>query len=53
MRIPGDSTTRTILMDHAKYAKDILVEHNMSDCKPSSLPMGPGFFLCLAHMDSP
>jgi hypothetical protein len=40
-------------MDQSKYVRDILVKHNMFDCKPSSLPMEPGFLSGLAHIDSP
>jgi hypothetical protein len=40
-------------MDRSKYVKDILIKHNMSDCKPSSIPTEPGFLSCLAHIDSP
>jgi hypothetical protein len=33
--------------------RDILAKHGMIDCKPSSLPMDPGFVSGLARMDSP
>jgi hypothetical protein len=53
MHISRDMSTRTISMDQSKYVKDILVKHNMSYCKPSSLPMEQGLLSCLTHMDSP
>jgi hypothetical protein len=40
-------------MDESKYVKGIMVKHNMSDYKPPSLPMEPGFLSSLTHMDSP
>jgi hypothetical protein len=33
--------------------RDILAKYGMTDSKPSSLPMGPGFLAGLAHMTSP
>jgi hypothetical protein len=53
MHITIDQRARTILMDMSRiYVKDVLVKHTMTDCKPSSLPMDPGFMACLTHMDS-
>jgi hypothetical protein len=40
-------------MDQSKYVKYIMINHNMCDGKPSSLPMDPGFLSGLAHIDSP
>jgi hypothetical protein len=53
MHTTRDMSARTMSMDQSKCVKDILVKHNMSDCKPSSLPMQPGFLSGLAHIDSP
>jgi hypothetical protein len=53
MHISHDMFKRTNSMDQSTYVKDILAMHNMSDCKPSSLPMELGFLSGLAHMDSP
>jgi hypothetical protein len=50
MHITRDRSTRIIFMDQSKYLRDIL---GMTDYKPSSLPMDPGFMSGLAHMDSP
>jgi hypothetical protein len=52
MHITRDMTARTIPMYQLKYLKDILIKHHMVDCKPSSLPMEPGFLSYLAHVDS-
>jgi hypothetical protein len=40
-------------MDQSKYLRDIMAKHGMTGCKPSSLPMDPGFVSGLARMDSP
>jgi hypothetical protein len=53
MDITREMSARTISMDQSKYVKYIMVTHNMHDCKPSPLPMEPGFHSGLAHMDSP
>jgi hypothetical protein len=50
--ITRDMTARTISMDQSKNVKDILVKHNMYDCKSSSLPMEPGFLSGIAQMNS-
>jgi hypothetical protein len=42
MHITRVRTARTILMDWSKYVKEILDKHNISDYKPSSIPMTPG-----------
>jgi hypothetical protein len=36
MHITRDKYAPTMSMDQSKYVKDILIKHNMSDCKPSS-----------------
>jgi hypothetical protein len=53
MHITRNRSARTMSMDQSKYVKDIMFKHNMSNCKPSSLPMEPGFLSGLAHIDSP
>jgi hypothetical protein len=53
MHISRERSKRTISMDQSKYVKDNLVKHNICDCKPSPLPMEPGFLSSLAHLDSP
>jgi hypothetical protein len=54
MHITRDRSARTIIsMDHSNYVQAIMIKHNMSECKPSSLPMEPGFLSGLAHIDSP
>jgi hypothetical protein len=53
MHITRDMFARTISLDQSKYLRDILAKHGMTDCKPSSMPMDPGFLSGLAHMDSP
>jgi hypothetical protein len=40
-------------MEESKYLRDILAKYGMTDCKPSSLPMDPGFLSGLAHMAPP
>jgi hypothetical protein len=49
----NNRSARTISLDHSKYLRDILAKYGMSDCKPLSLPMDPGFLSGLAHMASP
>jgi hypothetical protein len=53
MHVTRDRSVRTISMDQSKYVKEILVKHNMSDYKPSSLQMEPDFLSGLTHIDSP
>jgi hypothetical protein len=53
MHITRDRCARTISMDHSKYVTYIMVKHIMSNCKPTSLPMEPGFLSGFAHIDSP
>jgi hypothetical protein len=50
MHITCGRYARTVFMDHSKYLRDILAKHAMVDCKPSSLPMVPGFLSGLAHI---
>jgi hypothetical protein len=40
-------------MDESKYLSDIMDKHGMTDCKPSPLPMDPGFVSGLKRIDSP
>jgi hypothetical protein len=53
MHITRDRSARTISLDQSKYLRDILAKYGMTDSKPSSLPMDPGFLAGLAHMTSP
>jgi hypothetical protein len=53
MHITGNRLARTISLDQSKYLRDILAKYSMTDCKPWSLPMDPGFLSGLAHMASP
>jgi hypothetical protein len=53
MHITRDRSARTISQDQSKYLRDILAKYGMTDSKPSSLPMDPGFLAGLAHMASP
>jgi hypothetical protein len=52
MHITRDRSTRIIFLGKPKYLRDILAKYGMSDSKPSSLPMDPGFLAGLAHMTS-
>jgi hypothetical protein len=51
--ITRNRSARTISLDQSKYLRDVLAKYGMTDAKPSSLPMDPGFFAGLAHMNSP
>jgi hypothetical protein len=53
MHITRDRSARTISVDQSKCLRNILAKYGMTDCKPSSLTMDPGFLSGLAHMDSP
>jgi hypothetical protein len=53
MHITRDRSARTISLDQSKYLRDILAMYGMTDSKPSSLPMDPGFLAGLAHSTSP
>jgi hypothetical protein len=53
MHVTRDRSARTISLDQSKYPRDILAKYGMTDAKPSSLPMDPGFLAGLAHMTSP
>jgi hypothetical protein len=50
MHIIRNRSSRTISLDQSKYLRDILAKYGMTGCKPSSLPMDPGFLSGLAHM---
>jgi hypothetical protein len=52
MHITRDMSARTISLDMSKYMRDIMAKDGMTDRKPSSMPMDPGFLSGLAHMDS-
>jgi hypothetical protein len=52
MYITRDMHARTISLDKSKYLRVILAKHSMTECKPSSLPMDPGFLCGLARMGS-
>jgi hypothetical protein len=51
--ITRDRSARTISMDQSKYLRDIIDKHGIADCKPSPLPMDPGFVSGLARIGSP
>jgi hypothetical protein len=53
MHITRNRSAMTISLDQSKYMRDVLAKYNMTDAKPSSLPMDPGFLAGLAHMTSP
>jgi hypothetical protein len=53
VHITRDRSARTISLDQSKYLRDILAKYGMTDSKPLSLRMDPGFFAGLAHMTSP
>jgi hypothetical protein len=48
MHITRDRTTRTISLDEGKYVRELLDKHDMVDCKPSCLPMDPGFLAAIS-----
>jgi hypothetical protein len=49
MHITPGMTACTISKEQSK---NIMVKHSMTDCRPSSLPMDPGFMSGLSHIDS-
>jgi hypothetical protein len=53
MHITRNRPARTISLDQSKYLRDFLAKYGMTDARPSSLPMDPGFLAGLAHMTSP
>jgi hypothetical protein len=53
MHITRGRSARTISLDQSKSKRDILAKYGMTDSKPSSLLMDPGFLAGLAHMTSP
>jgi hypothetical protein len=48
MHITRDRTTRTICLDQGKYVREQLDKHDMVDCKPSCIPMDPGFLVAIS-----
>jgi hypothetical protein len=48
MHITRDRTSRTISLDQGKYVRELLDKHDMVDCKPSCLPMDPGFLAAIS-----
>jgi hypothetical protein len=48
MHITRDRAARTISLDHGKYVRELLDKHDMVDCKPSCLPMDPGFLAAIS-----
>jgi hypothetical protein len=48
MHITRDRAARTISLDHGKYVCELLDKHDMVDCKPSCLPMDPGFLAAVS-----
>jgi hypothetical protein len=53
MHITRDRSARTISLNQSKHLRDILAKYGMTESKPSSLPLDPGFLAGLAHMPSP
>jgi hypothetical protein len=53
MHITRNRSARTISPDRSKYLRDILAKYGMTDCKPSSFRIDPGFMSGLAYMASP
>jgi hypothetical protein len=53
MHITRNRSTRTISLDKSNCLREILAKYGMTDCKPSLIPMDPGFLSGLAHMASP
>jgi hypothetical protein len=53
MHITRNRSARTISLDHSKYLRDILTRYGITDSKPSSLPMDPGYLAGVAHITSP
>jgi hypothetical protein len=53
MHITRDRSARIISLDQSKYLRDILATYGMTDSKPLSLPMDPGFIAGLGHMPPP
>jgi hypothetical protein len=52
MHITRNRSARNISLNQSKYLRDILAMYGMTDSKPSSLPMDPGFLGGLPHMAS-
>jgi hypothetical protein len=52
MQITRNRSAHTISLDQFKYLRAILAKYGMTDSRPSSLRMDPGFLSGLAHMTS-
>jgi hypothetical protein len=52
MHITRNRSACTISLNQSKCLRDILAKYGMTDFKPSSLPMDPGFLSGLANMAS-
>jgi hypothetical protein len=48
MHITTDRAARTISLDQGKYVRELLDKHDMVDCKPSCMPMDPGFLAAIS-----
>jgi hypothetical protein len=48
MHITRDRAARTIGLDKGKYVRELLDKHDMVDCKPSCMPMDPGFLAAIS-----
>jgi hypothetical protein len=48
MHITMDRAPRTISLDQCQYVREVLEKHDMVDCKPSCLPMDPGFLAAIS-----
>jgi hypothetical protein len=49
MNITRDRVARTISLDKGKYVLELLEKHDMVECKPSCLPMDPGFLAAMSR----
>jgi hypothetical protein len=48
MHITRDRAARTVSLDQGKYVRELLDKHDMVECKPSCLPMDPGFLAAIS-----
>jgi hypothetical protein len=48
MHIPGDRTARTISFDQGKHVRELLEKHDITNYKPSCMPMDQGFLAAIS-----
>jgi hypothetical protein len=48
MHITRARAARTISLDQGKYVRELLEKHDMTNCKPSCLPMDHGFMAAIS-----